>query len=658
MSKKVKIAILRARHDTSLPFISDQACTDILITNATHHSLLNYWSFNTYGYLDFIGSAIFPWVDISIMASDVSRGTQIKKAYDATKAIENNNVDDFDGYFVITYPGRMTIPNPKAGQPNEPATKVLNFDGGEAGTVVNGKRACAIPVMPSDHTFMCHELGHVLGFKHSYGVMNNGIEWDGKPPFDEGLVYGDPYDIMSSASFGTRNLDPKKTKYYGSPIFAGPSHPQWPVEPKINMGPATARAQVHLWDAAAIPAARIRHLQTPGGTGAYRTRLYAASSNGSPHLIIVHPANEDQEGRNRCYIEFRDNKGWDKGMDTYGSDLARQGVVVHTLADTSEGVRCWYRGHIPVPVEIDSDLQITGTPLVVRVTDDDVDAGYVEIEISTINERGFDLDITRNNDVVTMVDTHEMGTPCGDTIVYGTLIMQSLYFYRAITYGYGGEGAPDAAPPAVKWKVGGIDIGVGSGSINVVASGEAYTIDYSTDGVTQELSLSSKPAEKYIVSVQVTVSESNGANPITVTTVFDPVGYYNGFGPGDGEKLARCMDKYLIYVKVRPRDILIPPGPEPYREQWKDRINKARLQEVVRLISDSHPAEAIALGALVIMRYGNNISSQQTKTETDFQKALKTVAAIAAICITFAVLANVLKSKRTLKRNEDLEYMA
>jgi hypothetical protein len=488
MSKKVKMAILRARHDTTLPFISDQACISMLMTNATHHSLFNYWSFNTYGYLDFLDSALFPWVDISVMAADVSRGTQVAKAYDATKAINNNNdLDGFDSFIVITYPGRMTIPNPKAGQPNEPATIVLNFDGG-AGPVANGKPTCAIPVMTADHTFMCHETGHVLGFKHSYGIMNNGIDWDGKPPYDEGQVYGDPYDIMSSATFGSRYLDPKKSKYFGSPVFAGPSDPGWPIEPKINMGPAPARAHLHLWDPASIPASRVRNIQTPAGGNTQPIRLYAASSDGSPHLIIIHPANEDQQGRGRCYVEFRDNKGWDKGMDIYGSDLARRSVVVHTLADTpTDGVSCWYRGHIPVPVEIDSDLQVTGTPLIVRVTDDDVDAGYVDVEISTINVRGFDLNITTSNDIVTIIDTHEMGTPCGDTIVYGTFITQSLYFYRAIIYGYGGEGAPDAGPPRVSWKVGGITIGDGNGSINVVTSGEAHTIDYSVDPVTQEL---------------------------------------------------------------------------------------------------------------------------------------------------------------------------
>jgi hypothetical protein len=60
MSKKVKVGILRARHDNNFPFISDQACISMIMTNATHHGMFDYWSFNTYGYLDFLNSSLFP----------------------------------------------------------------------------------------------------------------------------------------------------------------------------------------------------------------------------------------------------------------------------------------------------------------------------------------------------------------------------------------------------------------------------------------------------------------------------------------------------------------------------------------------------------------------------------------------------------------------
>jgi hypothetical protein len=53
---------------------------------------------------------------------------------------------------------------------------------------------------------MVHEVGHMLGYAHSYGLANRG---------DSGKLtnrYGDPFDIMSAATFGnaspTFSFDP------------------------------------------------------------------------------------------------------------------------------------------------------------------------------------------------------------------------------------------------------------------------------------------------------------------------------------------------------------------------------------------------------------------------------------------------------------------
>jgi hypothetical protein len=238
--------------------------------------------------------------------------------------------------------------------------------------------------MTADHTFFCHETGHVLGFDHTYGVWNNGVDWNGKPPFDQGQVYGDPYDVMSSASFGTRNLDPQLTQYLANPRFAGPTIPGWPNPAGSNMGPEPARAHVHQWDPQALPAGTVRDVPAPSGTGGRRERLVAAGwHSGGTSLLVVHPAGEDAEGRGRCYVECRERTGWDEGLDPSGADLARQAVVIHTLADApNDGVRCWYRGRILVPLETDTDVAVEGTPLVVRVLDVDTNAGTVEVEVS------------------------------------------------------------------------------------------------------------------------------------------------------------------------------------------------------------------------------------------------------------------------------------
>lgn len=613
MPRKVKLAVLRARHDSS-PTISDRACIEMLMTSTNRRSLLNYWTDNTDGYLDFVGSNLFSWVDVTFTAADldanrvVPRNTQAAKAYAAASAAFGEDaLKGFDGFVVITFPGAPgQMANPMAGQPGQPATIPFSFDGGTGGGVPDGKAACVLPVMASDHTFMVHEIGHVLGFKHTYGVLNNGIEWDNRPPWDQGQVYGDPYDIMSSASFGTRNRDTTLTQYIGSPAFAGPAVAGWPNANAVNMGPAPARAHVHLWDDKAIPATRVRHLQTPGGN-VISARIYAAGRHqGSPELIVIHPQNEDSEGRGRCYLEYRAKGGWDEGMDLGGTDLARQAVVAHTLADAAgDGVRCWYRGRILVPLEADTDLDIAGTPLTVRAVYADVEAGYVDVEIGTNKPRGVDLTVNHSDPVIASTDMQQMGTPCGDTITWGTWITQSSFSYLPHTYGFGGAGAPDVISPLIAWTVGGVPVPADAGTINVPAAGSIFSVDYALNPATFALSLASRGGEKYAAPVVATATEPGGGNATTATASFSPLGYFTGFKPGDLAKLDHCMGKYIEAVRLRPQDLLIPPGPDPFRQQWQDRVNQSRVLEFARQITRSHPGPAAALSAVAAMRYAH-----------------------------------------------------
>lgn len=119
--KHVKLAILRARHDTSVATIGDAACIAMFMTNAARRSVLNYWETVTDSYLQFDGSALLPWVDIDL-GDDTSRENQVAKAWAAAKALPGAVLDGFDGVVVISLPGTVTTPNPKAGQPGQPAT--------------------------------------------------------------------------------------------------------------------------------------------------------------------------------------------------------------------------------------------------------------------------------------------------------------------------------------------------------------------------------------------------------------------------------------------------------------------------------------------------------------------------------------------------------
>lgn len=75
--------------------------------------MLRYWSDTAGDWLDFVDSAMFPWVDIAVPANDTSRGEQAQLALAALRAA-NPGFDPlagFDGAFVITHPGQMTAPN-------------------------------------------------------------------------------------------------------------------------------------------------------------------------------------------------------------------------------------------------------------------------------------------------------------------------------------------------------------------------------------------------------------------------------------------------------------------------------------------------------------------------------------------------------------------
>ena len=364
-TKNVKLAILRARHDGTTPYISNDACLKMLYHSSAGRAVLDYWSGVTEGYLDFQGSALMPWVDITLPKGDVSRGTQFNLAYAATDALSpNDDLSAYDGYVVLSLPGTA-------------------IDGGSSSS--NGRRFSALPIASANHTFMCHELGHTLGFGHSYGLLNNGIDWDGQAPWDVANVYGDPYDIMSSGLFGARWLDPDVAHTTSNPTFTGAAVPGWPNAGAFSMGPAPARAHLHLWDPASLQNT-VRNVAVPNAGTSYKERLVAAGgSAGGVKLIALHPADEDAQGRGRCYVEYRQAVGWDAGLDASGSDLGRQAVVVHALADTpDEGIRCWYRGQLPIPIGGESTLAIAGTRLVVKAAAVAPDRSYVDIEVMNV----------------------------------------------------------------------------------------------------------------------------------------------------------------------------------------------------------------------------------------------------------------------------------
>lgn len=555
MAKNVRLGIIRARHDTSVPVIPDQVCISMLMVG--DRAVLRYWANTTRNHLDFVDSPMFPWVDVTIGA-DTGRVAQATAAIAALRAQfpDPEPLARLDGLIVLTHPGNRTMPNPLAGQPGQPATVTTGFDGGAA--TVAGLPVAVLPVMSSTHTFMCHEVGHVLGFEHSYGLDNNGTDWD---PNDATVVvgpeYGSPYDLMSAMSFGSRWLGTGPF-YSASPTFVGPAVAGWPNPGASTMGPHVARATLHVEMPEAL-AGRVLDVPFPQPGAAVTARIVPASVSRGTCLLVLHPPGEPPTGAGRVYVEYRTIDGWDAGLDPLGPDLARDAVVVHTLVDVPDvAPRAWYRGAIPT-VSVDHDLAVASTPLVVRavaVADDGVD-------LSVTVGAGRAVEIVRGNhsdDMVGVIGDLQPPGPCG--VRKGTFATSTSSQFGVRTTGFGGAGEPGATPPTVAWTVGGVPVSGNDGSVDVPVGEVSFTVASTIDPVVFELALTSRGGERYEVPVEVTVT-GDGATA-TAADTFTALGWFDGVHPEDVEELGDCLKRVADRFRVVPTPFRRPTPSPPW----------------------------------------------------------------------------------------------
>lgn len=601
MTRKFKLAIVRARHDTSVAVIADQVCFEMFWTGQS--SVLQYWEDTTHGWLDFVDSALMPWVDIVVPPTDTSRGKQAQLAFAALRAA-NPGFDPlagFDGAMVVTYPGQMTVPNPQAGMPGQPATVVAGFDGGS--TTVGGLPTAVIPVLPSDHTFMCHELGHVLGFDHTFGLDNNGTDWNpGDATVIVGREYGSPYDLMSSAAFASRWLG-TGPMWSGNPTFLGSPVAGWPAPGAFSMGPHLARANLHRWFPESLDPAHAVHRPFPGPGAVGRARLVAPSS-AAGNVLVLHPLGEPASGVGRVYVEYRDGRGWDRGLDVVGTDLAKVGVVVHTIEDTAAGPRAWYRGSIPTG-SVDTDLAVAGRPLVVTVDGTGGDGTVEWVEVSYRQSAAVAVTVTTANfDEIVLGHsgpTTPKQTPCGETITWGSWAVTTSLQFRISTTGLGGAVDPSPAPvPAAEWRVGGVVLSGDSGRIEVPFGDVTFPADFQIDPVSFELSLSTASGGvRFDAEVVATVRE--GADTIvSAPAVFRSRGWFDGYQPEDQAVLSNCLASIFDRVNQRqlaPRFRIPDPGPEGLAlVRWR--------ATALTLLRDLHldPATTGAVRSLVLLQ--------------------------------------------------------
>lgn len=572
--RNFRMLVVRARHDPTVPSIPDSACLDAVMTGS--QSLFRYWQDTSQGYFDFNGSNLLPWVDI-VVGADTGRAAVGKLAIDAARRLPGPDpLSACDGVLVLVHPGQRQIPNPTPG-PGQPATITQAFDGGTTG--LYGKSVAVVPLSTSDFTFMSHECGHVLGFEHTFGLINNGTDWNGAaPPIIESHEYGSPYDLMSSASFGTRWQG--TVTWFASPVFPLPPIVGWTQS--RNAGPHMSRANLHLWASDAM-AGSVDDRPYPPLDGQVSARVWAPDRAGGPRLLALHPPGEPASGVGRLYVEFRPQRGWDAGLDPLGPDLARAGVVVHEVVDVpGVGPRAWYRCTVP-NVSIDRDAMISNHPLAVEVTAVDPELSFATVVVKPRRLPRVQVDVLEVSlqDAAWPGPTISRRTPCGDEIQIHQIDTRTTFRYRTRATGLGAAGQPFADPVRLAWSIAGIPLASTAGTVNVSIGGINHLLTYSIGGDLQDLSVTSASGE--VVEVEVTARVSDQMQFAVGSADFRAEGSRSWMRDDDREKLASCLKRFQRWVIVQPPPFRIPiPDPPNWDQLRNPRVTAERWARAVQ----------------------------------------------------------------------------
>jgi hypothetical protein len=523
------------RHDASQAPPSVATCRDILSSGAW--SVARYWTDNAESWFQFAAFDFFGWYDVQLPPPPDSRNTINQRARDAAAAA-GVNLGQYDSFIVMAFPGVATIPNPKFGQPNQAAQISVGYDAGADGV---GPGHTAILVASADRTFMCHELGHVLGFDHTYGILTSGADWS-----DDGIsqlypVYGDPYDLMSSATFGGSN-----------PTFTvPPSESRAGFPNALSSGPMLSRALLHYTRPMALESTgNVRH-DYAGGTNQLIT-LYPAGSReaGKAELFVYHPLGEDGQGRGRVYVEYRQPHSlfpgtrWDAGLKATGNDRAHTGVIVHVVKDDPASGRpvVWYAGRITFPTaDVDVQVDTPFGPVTVAVSPDFARQDnpiWVPVRISKgVTRPGILLETPPSTDEVVVLSSEKRPIPGWEFLGGFTWERRSrtrTAQYIAITSGLSGSGSTDLSKTVtLRWFVGNNMCMNPSGTIALFPPGgtRSVHVQYTVDDAKGILTLKNDPNEgPYVAGVSVQAYDPGFLYTASAQSTFDAPGIEEGWG--------------------------------------------------------------------------------------------------------------------------------
>ena len=576
MADPRRIAVILLNHDVSQtsPTLAD--CQTLMLSG--QNSVVNYWRENAEGWFQFPVFDFFGPYSIMLPPPPDSRETVWDRAKNAAVGA-GVNLAMYDNFVVLNFPGKVGD---------------VGYDGGTNG---QGRGHVATLVTFETHTFFCHEFGHLLGFSHSYGIPNTGADWS-----DDGVaqvypVYGDPYDLMSSASFGGAS----PTMELLAPFNGFPG--------SANAGPKLSRAQLHFVAPMAMELMqKARHIYEDGDSGVFPLFPAGNGDAGKPQLVVFHPTGEDAEVRGRIYVEYRQpfdflpGTRWDSGLADAGDNRDRRGVIVHVVKNVPDSTTpaIWYAGRICFPTP-DADV-VVNTPqgtAVVTVSDEFMNQSapaYVRVRVTRQTRARVSI-VTETEDVVNVTSSEKRPIPGWEWAGEFTWERRETIRtarYIPVTTGLGGESPNDAATRVkVYWYLGNYMLTSDSGVKDVMPSGgvNPVQIHYSTHAETRELTLYNEPSDgAFMFKVQASASDPpTWFTPITADATYE----VEGFSEGWGQDYRDFMDFWDRITHPIPIPQFRIPGPDDYR------IGLDRLQRTFSRLQGSNPSVAERMRPLV-----------------------------------------------------------
>jgi hypothetical protein len=609
-----KIAVIAARHDPTTPFLTLDECRKLFIGD--ENSVFSYWSEQSENWFTFPGVDFYGPYDIALAAPPDSRNNIAKTARAAAVGVD---LGAYDGVIVLLSPGKALAPDPNAPQQQ-------TEQGYDAGALGLGAGSDAVLVAFETRTFFTHEVGHMLGFDHSWGLLNHGVDWNHTGATSN--VYGDPYDIMSAQSFA--DSDPRFSLDSGETLTEFPG--------ALTAGPAIARAVLHFYTPLAVETVGcVRHVNE-GDSTIVSVNPAGSFQDGVAELLVWHPSQEDGAGRGRVYVEYRQffefasGTRWDQGLASSGDGVTRTGLVVHTIRNTTINNTpvVWYVGRICFPTaETDIVIDTDHGPVTISVEADQAGLAppaFVNVQVgrSAVPRLWIKTSVTSPKVVFSSERRVAPGFSFMGTFTWerrGANVTETL---TPLVSGLGPGSTTVADPVKIGWALDTTPVTDASGTVQLSKDGRQVTLAYTIDSAAQVLTLTSL-AQDDAYSVVVTASVVAPVPPVPLSA--DTVFYAAPITEGWGDDYTRFINWFTQFTHPHPLPKFGPVDPG---------VLSSILQEVEQ-VSQLNPEVARNMGVIVretVRQFAQQLPTQPTLNEPPLRAAT----------ISESVLAGVLKT--------------